>query len=224
MTGFTHVAAAPLRLRWVRILLVVVLAGVVVAGIPGIRGSILRGAGWALVVYDPVEPADVIVIPAASGDAGLIEAADLVHSGIASRVAVFVEPPDLADREFARRGIPYDAMVVGPVRQLRLLGVTAVEQIPIAFRGSEAEAEVLPAWCEARRFRAVVVVSTTDHSRRLRRLLHRATKHSQTRVMIRPARHSEFDPDRWWTTRSGVRTEFIELQKLVLDVLRHPIS
>jgi hypothetical protein len=32
------------------------------------------------------------------------------------------------------------------------------------------------------------------------------------------------DPDRWWKTRGGVRTEIIELQKLLLDFTLHPIS
>ncbi len=48
-------------------------------------------------------------------------------------------------------------------------------------------------------------------------------KGHQTRVTVRPARHSAFDPDRWWETRDGVRTEIIELQKLLLDVIRYPI-
>ena len=39
-----------------------------------------------------------------------------------------------------------------------------------------------------------------------------------------PARYSSFDPDRWWETRGGVRIEIIELQKLVLDVVLHPMS
>jgi hypothetical protein len=45
-----------------------------------------------------------------------------------------------------------------------------------------------------------------------------------TRVAVQPARYSSFDPDRWWETRVGVRTEIIELQKLVLDVLLRPVS
>ena len=45
-----------------------------------------------------------------------------------------------------------------------------------------------------------------------------------TRVTIQPARYSSFDPDRWWETRGGVRTEIIELQKLVFDVVLHPMS
>jgi hypothetical protein len=45
-----------------------------------------------------------------------------------------------------------------------------------------------------------------------------------TRVTVRPERYSSFDLDRWWESRDGTRTENVELQKLVLDVVLHPIS
>jgi hypothetical protein len=46
----------------------------------------------------------------------------------------------------------------------------------------------------------------------------------RTSVMVRGARYSSFDPERWWHSRAGVRTEIVELQKLLLDIVRHPIS
>src|SRR5215510_7639013 len=95
------------RLRWVRLLAVVTLAGAVIVGVSDIRGSILRAAGWALVVNDPVEPADIVVVATGADGAGVLEAADLVHSGVATRVAVFADPPDMVEQEFIRRGIAY---------------------------------------------------------------------------------------------------------------------
>ena len=210
--------------RWARILAVTVLAGAIVVGIPAIRAPILRAAGWALVVDDAVEPADVIVVAADADGAGVLEAADLVHSGIATRVAVFAAPPDSVDREFIRRGVAYEDAAARSARQLRSLGVTAIEQIPRAVAGTEAESRALRAWCDQHQVRSVVVVSTADHSRRLRRVLRRSMKGHETRVTVRPARHSAFDPDRWWETRDGIRTQIIELEKLLLDVMRHPIS
>jgi hypothetical protein len=169
-------------------------------------------------------PADIVVIAVDVGSAGVLEAADLVHGGYSTRVAVFADPPDPVDREFMRRGIPYEDAAARSVRQLRLLGVTAIERIPREVAGTEAEAEVLPAWCDQRHFRSIVVVTSTDHSRRLRRVLHRSMKGQRTRVTVRAARYSTFDPDRWWETRGGIRTGIIELQKLLFDVVRHPIS
>jgi hypothetical protein len=52
-------------------------------------------------------------------------------------------------------------------------------------------------------------------------VLNRVMKGHPTRVMVQPARYSSFEPDRWWETRDGVRTEIVELQKLVLEVVLH---
>ena len=212
------------RQRWAGIVLVAVLLGAAGIGIFAIRRPIMRAAGWALVVNEHVEPADVIVVAADADGTGVLEAADLVHSGFATRVAVFADPPDaVVDLEFIRRGIPYEGAAARSFRQLRALGVDTIEHIPRYVAGTEDEGPVLAEWCDQHRFRSVVVVSTSDHSRRLRRVFHRSMKGHQTRVTVRSSRYLIFDPDRWWETRGGIRTEVLELEKLLLDVVRHPI-
>ena len=207
------------------IALVVALLGTTSIAISAVRRPILRGAGWALVFNDAVGPADVIVVMVDADGAGVLEAADFVHSGVATRVAVFGESPDtIVEREFIRRGVPYENAVARSVRQLKALGVENVDLIPTYVTGTESEGPVLADWCDKNRLHSVVVVSTSDHSRRLHRMLHRAMKGHPTRVAIRSARFSAFDPDRWWSSRRGLRTEVVEFEKLLLDIVRHPIS
>jgi hypothetical protein len=211
--------------RWAGIMLAIVLVGTASIGVPAIRRPILRSAGWALVVNERVDPADMIVVAIDADGSGVLEAADLVHSGVATRVGVFADPPDaLVDREFIRRRIPYEDAAARSIRQLGTLGVDTIDRIPGYVTGSEDEGPVLADWCGQHRFRSVVVVSTSDHSRRLRRIVHRSMKGRRTRVTVCPSRYSVFDPDRWWETRGGIRTEVEELEKLLLDVVRHPIS
>jgi hypothetical protein len=214
------------RQRWAALVLVVVLLGSASIGIFAIRRSILRAAGWALVVNDRIEPADVIVVAVDADGAGAIEASDLIHSGMARRVAIFTGTPDPAGSEFIRRGVPYEDEAARSVRQLRSLGVETIDQIPGSVLGTNDEGPVLADWCDRQGFRSVIVVSTADHSRRLRRVLHRSLKGHHTRAMIHPAsaRYPHFDPDRWWESQSGVRVAIEELEKLLLDVVRHPIS
>jgi hypothetical protein len=176
-----------------------------------------------LVVNETVASADIIVLSLDSGGAGALEAADLVQNGIAKRVAVFLGPRTAEGHEFIRRGLPYEDAGARQIRQLRSLGLTDVVQIS-RIDGTEGEGQVLPSWCDEHQFRSIVVVATKDHSRRLRRVLDRAMKGHPTRVTVQSARYSNFDPDRWWETRGGVRTEIIELQKLLLDVVLHPMS
>jgi uncharacterized SAM-binding protein YcdF (DUF218 family) len=216
------------RPRWVPILVVVALVAATIVAVPFVREPLLRAAGWALVINEPIAPADIIVVSGDSGGAGALEAADLVQSGIATRVAVFSDPPSGEDHEFIRRGLPYEDEAAKQIRQLKWLGVTDVVQIPrteaATEAGTEGEGQALPPWCDQHQFRSIVLVTVRDHSRRWRRVLDRVMKGHPTRVTVQPARYSKFDPDRWWKTRDGVRTEIVELEKLVLDAVLHPRS
>ena len=206
-----------------RVVAAIAITGVILATIFVGRHSLLRAAGWMLVADDPIRPADAIVIAVDAGGAGVLEAADLVHAGISRRVALLTDPADGVEREFERRGIPNESGAVRQTRQLKALGVDDVDLIPREVVGTEDEGTVLPIWCQARNVHSIVVVSGADHTRRLRRVLRRAMKGSATAVMVRRSRYSEFDPDCWWRKRSDLRVGIIELEKLFLDVVRHPL-
>src|SRR5947207_594395 len=137
-----------LRWRWSRLFVVAVLVVVAcgVAGIPAIRTSLLRAAGRALVVDEPVEPVapvDVIVLPKWAGAAGAIDASDLVHNRIAGLVAVLAEPPKPSEQELMRRGVPHPDENVELVRLLHALGVPHVALIPEPAAGTAAQGQVL---------------------------------------------------------------------------------
>jgi uncharacterized SAM-binding protein YcdF (DUF218 family) len=206
------------------LLIVLAMAGAAILAVPSVREPVLRAAGWALLVNEPVAPADIIVISLDAGGAGALQAADLVQSGIATRVAVFTDPPSGEDLEFIRRRLPYEDAGARQIRQLRWLNVTDVVQIPRMEAGTEGEGQVLPSWCDQHQYRSIVFVAARDHARRTRRMLDRVMKGHPTHVTVQPEHYSDFDPDRWWETRSGIRTEIVEFQKLVLDVVLHPMS
>jgi uncharacterized SAM-binding protein YcdF (DUF218 family) len=210
--------------RWAAIAVVVAAAAAGIVALPSVRVPVLRAAGWTLVVNEPVTAADIIVVSLDSGGAGALEVADLVQSGVATRVAVFTDPPSGEDHEFIRRGLPYEDASARQIRQLRWLGVTDIMEIPRTDIGTEGEGQVLPPWCDQHQFRSIVFVTARDHSRRVRRMLDRVMKSHPTRVAVRSEHYSTFDPDRWWETRGGVRREIVELQKLVLEVVRHLVS
>ena len=213
------------RPRWGPILVAVALAAFAIVAVRSLREPVLRAAGWALVVNEPVASADIIVLSLDSGGAGALEAADLVQSGISKRVAVFMDPPSLQDHEFIRRGLPYEDEGARQICQLRSLGVTDIVRISTIEGGStEGEGQALPPWCDEHQLQSVVFVADKDHSRRVRRVLDRVMKGHSTRVTVQPARYSNFDPDRWWETRRGIAAVIVGLQKLLLDVVLHPMS
>jgi uncharacterized SAM-binding protein YcdF (DUF218 family) len=210
--------------RWATIFVALALVVLAILAIRPIREPILRAAGWALVVKnEPVAPADVIVISIDSDGAGALEAADLVRSGVSKRVAVFQDPPSGEDFEFIRRGLPYEDAGARQIHQLKMLGVTDVTQIG-RIDGTESEGRMLAQWADQQHLGSMVVVSTKDHSRRMRRVLDRDMNGRATQVTVRAARYSTFDPDRWWQSRNGIRIAIFELQKLLLDFVRHPFQ
>jgi hypothetical protein len=206
------------------ILAALALAAIATAAIRPLRESVLRAAGWALVVNsEPVAPADIIVLTLDSGAAGALEAADLVQSGVSKRVAVFDEPLNREHTEFTRRGLAYEDAGARQVRELMTLGVTEVVHIS-KVSGTGDEGQMLPQWSDDQHVRSMVVVAAKDHSRRMQRVLDRSMRGHPTEVTVRAARFTGFDPDQWWKTRGGVRTEIVELQKLLLDLALHPVS
>ena len=189
-----------------------------------LRIPILRELGSALVHSEPLVPADVIAITLDSGGAGALEAADLVRQGLASKVAVFADPPTAEATEFLHRGLPYEDRADRQSHQLALLGVRNVLRIPAAVTGTTDEADLLPAWCSENGIGSVIVVATADHSRRVHRALARSMPGTSTRFSVRPSRYSVFDPEDWWQSRSGVRLGIVEIQKLALDFATHPLD
>jgi len=193
--------------------------------IPTTRTYILKSAGGLLVVEDQsVKSADVIVLSIDSGGAGTLQAADLVHKGISNRVAIFRDPPDSVDQEFLRRGLPYEDKAAISSRQLQLLNVQNIELIPRSTSGSEQEGEILPEWCDKHGYHSIILVTSRDHSRRLTRILRRSLKSSRTILNVCASPYSEFDANTWWTNRESLRTGIVELEKLLLDSVRHPFS
>src|SRR5439155_26735649 len=93
------------RRRWLRFLGLAVLLVVVIGVV--MRRPVLSAVGRALVVDEPIEHADVIVVPQWAGESGAIDAADLFRDGIAPRVVVLSEPSQPAAGELARPGISY---------------------------------------------------------------------------------------------------------------------
>ena len=146
--------------RWLwRIFLAGTVLLVVLLALPATRERLLRAAGWALVAQDPLTPADVIVVSIDADGEGVLAAADLVHAGLATRVALFPDPPDRTDREFLRRGLPYSNRATIATMQLHALGVTSVELIPAPVSGTTAEGAALRQWCAGQGLHRVIFVS-----------------------------------------------------------------
>ena len=205
------------RRRWLAIGAAVIVASAALTPLT------LRGIGAALVFVDPIVASDVIVVPGWTHESGALEAADLYRQGIASRVAVLVPELEPSRRELIRRGV----VGVGDhwvVSLMKRLGVQTIEEIPGYSTGTDADGKLIASWLEERQIRSAILIATSDHSRRLRRIMDRALEGKAVTVRVVSARFSNFEPEGWWKTRAGVRITVTEFEKLLLDIVSHPLD
>jgi hypothetical protein len=211
-----------LERRWLLPALAILALGMIaILGTAASREALLRSAGRVLLAQDPLIKADIVVISSDALAAGVLEAAELVKAGYATRVGIFDRPVTRVQRELMRRGLTPVDLKSYSLQLLRELGVTDIVVLPLV-TGTVDEGRVLRQWCPANSVRTVLFIGVADHSRRTRRVLNRELRPAGITVRVRYARFSEFDPDSWWRTRNGQRVEIIESEKLLLDVLRHP--
>lgn len=222
MRSFREIKASS---RWLIVLLSLLASAVVVVGaVPDVRRLLLRSVGHALVAQDAPRKAEIIVVSTDAMGAGFLESADLVKAGLATRIAIFDRAPSRVQLEFARRGVQSLDVKAFSIQLLHTLGMTDVVVIPTVVTGTEDEGKALQSWCIANAIHSIVFVSTPDHSRRTRRVLERSLGQRGIVVTVRYSKYSDFDPDSWWHTRTGQRTEAVEMEKLLLDLLRYPLS
>src|SRR5262249_1566856 len=82
------------RPRWAPILVVVAVAAATIVAVPPVREPVLRAAGWALIVNEPVAPADIIVIVPGIGGPGALEAGGLRRTRLPGAGGAFCRPSE----------------------------------------------------------------------------------------------------------------------------------
>jgi len=164
-----------------------------------IAGAVLaiRGAGRWLVREDALEPADVIVVLSGSMPYRAEEAARLFRLGYA-REAWVTRPLSPAE-ELAGMGISYTGDEDYNRQAMIRLGVPAasVRVLPGVITNTEQEIELIAREMRQEGKRRVVIVTSPQHTRRVRVLWDRlAGKGLQ--ATVRGAPQDAFDRDHWW--------------------------
>ena len=204
----------------VRALLWIGLALSAVVAVVGLRRPLLGVAGRFLVVEDPVQPADAIVVLSGSLPDRIIEAVDLYHEGVAPRI-VLTRAPELPGLSTLRaRGgqlLDHHEQNRSVAEQLGV-PASAVSLVPGVAASTLAEAREIVRYLGQERLRTVLVVTSKLHARRARMTLRRLAG-DRVQIVVRPSRHDPFAPDDWWRHRAWTRRLVIEYLKLLNYVL-----
>jgi uncharacterized SAM-binding protein YcdF (DUF218 family) len=211
-----------MRRRFVRGLVVLVSIGVVAVAIAPIRHAMLRGAGRMLIASDGIEPADLLAMDVEGGKAGLLALSDLYRSRTGHAVGLLKPKSTAIDAELDRRRVVVPDITVEVLAQL---GVPrdAIVQIPAGEGGTTESATALAEWARAHPGNKVMVVVGPSHGRRYRRALRRVWPDTQPAPVVVTTFYGLFRSEDWWQSRDTLREGLVELEKLVLDYVAHPL-
>jgi uncharacterized SAM-binding protein YcdF (DUF218 family) len=173
----------------------------------------LRALGHWLVVNDPLQVADAIVVLGGGGPDRVAGGVALFEAGYAPWLVVTNMPlntpgiredyAELMRREAVWQGVPEERIL----------------RAPGTVRTTYEEALVARQLCSAESFRSLIVVSDLYHTRRVRRAFGDALAGSGIHVMVRASQYSGWQPDDWWRTMDGLRDTWTEYLKWVLYAL-----
>lgn len=176
----------------------------------------LSKLGSFLVVEDPLQKADAIVVLGGTMYERQMEAVDLFKAGMAPRIYLFREVADWGERELIERGIPYLRAVDVQIDAMVRLGVPRDAIAILDQAGSTAtEATYVRNLVTTQRFARVLIVTSKQHTRRARLVMRRRMADTSATVIVRASRHDRTDADRWWSDRATIRFTLFESQRLL---------
>ena len=192
--------------RWRRAL--IALAVLVVIG-TSVTWGIRRVGRW-LVVEDPLEPAQAIVVLSGSMPVRARQAAEIYRQGFAPEV--WVSRPASPAEELREMGIDYVGEDFYNQKVLIHLGVPP-EAIRVLERpASNTQEEVREITEELRQAegKKVILVTSKAHTRRVRAIW-KAQVGEYPRAVIRYASQDSYDAEHWWRTTRDALTVVREL-------------
>ncbi len=196
------------------LLFLAILAGILYLA----RHPLLRAAGQIWIVDETPAKAEAIIVLGDDNYLGerAARAAELFRAGWAPRVVAsgrMLRPnagiAELIQRDLVERGVP----------------AAAVVRFPHRAANTREEAKELRGLLVKEGWHRVLVVTSNYHTRRARYLCQRIFP-SGTELRVVAARDSDYDPDRWWETRLGVKTFFGEAVGMLVAMweMRHEQS
>jgi uncharacterized SAM-binding protein YcdF (DUF218 family) len=173
-----------------------------------------RLGAW-LVVADPLEKADAIVVLGGTMYERPMEAVELYKEGWAPRIYLVRQIADWGEALLVERNFQYTREVDLQIEVMGRLGVPREVIGILAQANSTAEeADLVLALVTREKFSRVIVVTSKQHTRRARLVMNRKVNPAGVAVIVRASRFDRSDVDRWWANRSTLRFTLFETQRL----------
>lgn len=159
------------------------------------------GVGRWLVVQDPLEKAQAIVVLSGRMPMRAVEAARIYGVGFATQV--WLTRPEQPAAELQSMGISYEGEDVYNARVLEHEGVpvSAIRVLSPTIENTADELREVASELSKEGGSVVILVTTKAHTRRVRTLWE-ALDGGRNRAVVRAAQDDPFDPRHWWRTTS----------------------
>lgn len=184
---------------------------------------LLRLVGAALVVEDPPQHADAIVVVAGGTPSREAVAATLFRQGWAPRVIISRAVTGPAVRELIALGVrPLDLQ--GESRlALEKYGVPPdrIVSLGVLVTTTEPELAVVREVARAERYRRVILVTSPPHARRVKLIWSREGGAGHVEGLVATAPNVEFAVDGWWRRRRAAEAllhEYLGLLAIYLGI------
>ncbi|HVN87041.1 MAG TPA: YdcF family protein [Candidatus Binatia bacterium] len=185
------------------------------------RQSLLTRAGEFLVIDEGRRPADAIVVVSGSVPDRILEAVDLYHAGLSSRIVLSREgePPGLDALRAKGATMPERHDLNRSIAEQLGVPPSAIAVVYDATASSTVgEAEIVVPYLRQARIRSILLVTSKLHARRAG-LIFRAVAGDRIALTVCASHYDPYDPATWWQHRAMVRKVVIEYQKLVISYL-----
>ena len=181
-----------------------------ILGIYLARHPLLRFAGEELIVEDPLEKSDAIIV--LSDDNFYADratrAAELFRQGLAPivvasgiRLRPYAGISELMTHDLIERGVPRDRILT----------------FPQDADSTKEEAEALRKLLLERNWKSAIIVTSNYHTRRARYIIGKTFSKS-VEIRMAGARDADYDPAHWWERRRSVKRFVQEVAGYVLAV------
>ena len=187
------------RSLWVAVILIVLAASATFG---------LDAAGRALIVEDPLHPADAILVLGGETRQGdrVAHAVKLYKQGLAPLLVISGTPvgfrvheAEIMQRHAEFLGVPPD----------RILAVKHNAD------STREEADVVVPLLKSRGLKEVILVTSNYHTARAKRIYTKAAGAAGPTFLASPVHEDSFDPDGWWLKRRHAKTFVYESIKTV---------
>ena len=194
---------------------VVVILGLAVLGYL-FASPMLRSIGRFLVNDEPPAAADAIVVLSGSIPDRILEAVALYREGLAPRIIVSRgrNPPGFDQLEAMGVHVPQVWDLNRSIAEQLGVPGDAIEEIGGSEDSTVDEAQLVLRYALAHREGVLLIVTSKYHSRRAS-IIYRYLAREHVRIISRPSRYDDFDPERWWHDRTFRRRVVIEYQKML---------